>query len=119
MDEEPESEELGATTTHKRMSYLGLLRSFRPSSEEELSELAQQLGQAERKKDKKKEVTEKELASKQKAHRKWRRKLNWTPQRALEREGSSQDGLSSTLTLTLTLTLILTLALTLTLTLTP
>ena len=60
------------------------------------------------------EVTEKELASKQKAHRKWRRKLNWTPQRALEREGSSQDGPSSTLTLTLTLTLILTLALALT-----
>ena len=94
MDEEPESEELEATTSHKRMSDLGLLRSFRPSSEEELGELAQQLGQAERKKDKKKEVTEKELASKQKAHRKWRRKLNWTPQRALEREGSSQDGLS-------------------------
>ena len=41
------------------------------------------------------EVTEKELAAKQKAHRKWRRKLNWTPQRALEREGSSQEGLSS------------------------
>ena len=37
MDEEPEGEE--AATTHKRMSDLGLLRSFRPSSEEELGEL--------------------------------------------------------------------------------
>ena len=35
------------------------------------------------------------MAAKQKAHKKWRKKLNWTPQRALEREGSSQDGLSS------------------------
>ena len=37
-----------------RMSDLGLLRSFRPSTEEELGDLAQQLGQADRKKDKKK-----------------------------------------------------------------
>ena len=37
VDEEPDSEE--AATTHKRMSDLGLLRSFRPSSEEELGEL--------------------------------------------------------------------------------
>ena len=41
------------------------------------------------------ESTDKEVAAKQKAHKKWRKKLNWTPQRALEREGSSQDGLSS------------------------
>ena len=41
------------------------------------------------------ESTDKEVAAKQKAHKKWRKKLNWTPQRALEREGSSLDGLSS------------------------
>ena len=41
------------------------------------------------------ESSDKEVAAKQKAHKKWRKKLNWTPQRALEREGSSQDGLSS------------------------
>jgi hypothetical protein len=52
VDEDLDAEE--PIAAHKRMSDLGLLRSFRPSTEEELGDLAQQLGRADRKKDKKK-----------------------------------------------------------------
>ena len=52
VDEDLDGEE--PIEDHRRMSDLGLLRSFRPSTEEELGDLAQQLGQADRKKDKKK-----------------------------------------------------------------
>ena len=52
VDEDLDGEE--PIEDHRRMSDLGLLRSFRPSTEEELGDLAQQLGQAARTKDRKK-----------------------------------------------------------------
>ena len=56
-DEDLDGEE--PIAAHRRMSDLGLLRSFRPSTEEELGDLAHQLGHADRKRDRKKVRAEK------------------------------------------------------------